>query len=236
MLVVTCDDKHLPNGFLLPLQGHFRQVGTLRVQLALPESTRKRLWQRLVAGKVANQGRVLALLGRDGFEAFAAMARRVAPGDPDNIEARAAREYFSQLFPDFRRRPQDDDLRNAMLDYAYAVLRAGLARALAVQGFHPSLGLWHDSLDNPFNLADDMIEPWRPLADLHVARLLERCEDSAGELTVADRRELARLLVTELRLDGQVVTAAWALERCADGLLSAMKQRRPELLLLPEPV
>lgn len=236
VLVVTCDEKHLPNGCLLPLQGHFRQVGTLRVQLALADGLKKRLWQRLVAAKVANQGRVLERLGREGAGAFAAMAERVAPGDPDGIEARAARDYFARLFPDFRRRPQDGDLRNAMLNYAYALLRAGLARALVAQGFHPSIGIWHDSLDNPFNLADDLIEPWRPLADLHVARHLEQREEAEEGLSVADRRELARLLVAELRLDGQVTTVAWALERSVDSFLEAIRQRKADLLLLPEPV
>lgn len=236
VLVVTCDERHLPNGCLLPLQGHFRQVGTLRAQLALPEGTKKRLRQRLIAGKVANQGRVLGLLGREGAAAFAAMAQRVSPGDADNVEARAARDYFERLFPDFRRRPRDGDLRNSMLNYAYALLRAGLARALVAQGFHPSLGLWHDSLDNPFNLADDLIEPWRPLADLHVARRLADRRETEGGLTVADRRELARLLVAELRFEGQVTTTAWALERMVDGLLQAVKRRRADLLPLPEPI
>lgn len=236
VLVITCDERHLPNGCLLPLQGHFRQVGTLRHQLGLTEALKKRLWQRLVAAKVANQGAVLARLGREGAEAFAAMAGRVAPGDPDQIEARAARDYFARLFPDFRRRPQQGDLLNVMLNYAYALVRAALARALVAQGFHPSLGIWHDSVDNPFNLADDLIEPWRPLADLHVARYLEQRTQDGDELSVADRRELTRLLIAELRFNGQVVTTAWALERMVDGFLAAITKRRPELLVLPEPL
>jgi CRISPR-associated protein Cas1 len=236
VLVLTCDGKHLPNGALLPLQGHFRQVATLRRQLAASEGLKKRLWQRLVQGKVANQGRVLRLLGRPGAAGLLAMAERVAPGDPEQIEARSAREYFRRLFPRFRRRHDDPDPRNAMLNYAYALLRAGLARGLAAQGFHPAIGLWHASVDNAFNLADDLIEPFRPLADLHVARHAERRPDGGDELTVLDRRELARLLVAELRLGGEIVTMVTAIERMADGLLAALERKDPALLPLPEPL
>lgn len=236
VLLVTCDERHLPNGALLPLQGHFRQLVTLRRQLTLSQKMKKRLWQRLIAGKVANQGRVLARFGHKEASALFAMAERVAPGDPDNIEARAARDYFARLFPNFRRRPREGDLCNAMLNYAYALLRAGLARALVAQGFHPALGIWHDSVDNPFNLADDLIEPWRPLADLHVAHHLGARQPTSDELTTEDRRELARLLVSELRLDGQITTVSWALERFVDSFLLAIEQQRAEALLLPEPV
>ncbi len=236
VLVLTCDARHLPNGALLPLQGHFRQVAALRRQLAVPDGLKKRLWQRLIQGKVANQGRVLALLGRPGARGLLAMAERVQPGDPEQIEARAAREHFARLFPRFRRRHDDPDPRNAMLNYAYALLRAGLARGVAAQGFHPAIGIWHDSVDNAFNLADDLIEPFRPLADLHVARYAERREEKGEELTVADRRELARLLVSEVRMAGQIVTVLTAVERMADGLLAALDQKDPGLLPLPEPI
>jgi CRISPR-associated protein Cas1 len=236
VLLVTCDAKHLPNGALLPLQGHFRQVAALRRQLALTEGLKKRLWQRLVQAKVANQGRVLALLGRPGAAALLAMAGRVQPGDPDQIEARAAREHFARLFGRFRRRRDDPDPRNAMLNYAYALLRAGLARGLAAQGFHPAIGIWHDSVDNAFNLADDLIEPLRPIADLHVARHAAGRAGDAAELELADRRELARLLVSEVRLAGEVTTVIAAIEKMADGLLAALEHKDPERLPLPEPL
>lgn len=236
VLVLTCDAKHLPNGALLPLQGHFRQVATLRRQLALSDGLRKRLWQRLVQGKVANQGRVLALLGRPGAAGLLAMAGRVQPGDPEQVEARAAREHFTRLFGRFRRRRDDPDPRNAMLNYAYALLRAGLARGLAAQGFHPAIGIWHDSVDNAFNLADDLIEPLRPIADLHVARHAAARETKEAELAVADRRELARLLVSEVRLSGEIVTVITAIERMADGLLAALDRKDPAALPLPEPL
>ena len=235
VLVVACDGKHLPTGALLPLQGHFRQTQTLRRQLAVGDGLRKRLWGRLVRGKVGNQGRVLTILGHATGKALLAMAERVEPGDPQNLEAQAARDHFSALFRALRRRRGDGDVRNAMLNYGYALLRAGIARQLAAKGFHPAIGLWHDNVDNAFNLADDLIEPWRPLADLHVVRRLE-AREAGSELTVTDKRELARLLVADCGMDGEVVTLLTGIERQIDGLLAAMTAKDPGRLPMPEPL
>lgn len=235
VLVLSCDGKHLPNGALLPLQGHFRQVGTLRTQVAVTNALKRRLWQRLIAAKIANQGEVLGRLGLEGGRGLLAMARRVEPGDPDNLEGRAAKEFFSRLFEAFRRR-RDGDVRNAMLNYGYAVVRAAIARDLAAQGFHPALGIHHDSVENAFNLADDLIEPFRPLVDLAVVqRLAERDPEAGQDLTLDDRRALAAVLSREVRLGGESFAMAHASERVVDGLLAALTERDPALLPLPAP-
>jgi len=232
VLVLACDGKHLPTGALLPLQGHFRQTQSLRIQLGCRPGVKARLWQRLIRAKINNQGRTLALLGRPTGRRLIAMAGRVEPGDKHRLEAQAARDYFSALFDDFARR-REGDFRNAHLNYAYALLRAALARALAAQGLHPAIGLFHDSVDNAFNLADDLIEPWRPLADRHVAVWLAQ-RDADEELTVDDRREMARLLVAEVGMDGQSLSVVAAVERMIDGLLKAMAEGDAQLLPVPE--
>lgn len=235
VLVLSCDAKHLPNGALLPLQGHFRQVGTLRRQVAATAALKRRLWQRLIAAKIANQGLVLDQLGRAGGRGLAAMASRVEPGDPDNLEGRAAKEFFSRLFEGFRRR-RDGDVRNAMLNYGYAVVRAAIARDLAAQGFHPALGVHHDSVENAFNLADDLIEPFRPLVDLAVvARLTERDPEAGEELMLDDRRALAAVLSREVRLGDESLAMVHAISRVADGLLAALTESQPSLLPVPAP-
>ena len=240
VLVIACDGRHLPTGALLPLQGHHRQVASLRLQLAAPPGLKSKIWRFLVRAKVENQARVLDLMGREGGAGLVAMAGRVDRDDPDQIEARAARDYFPRMFDDFRRR-DDGDLRNAMLNYAYAVVRAGLARALAAQGFHPALGIHHDGVGNPFNLADDLIEPWRPIADHHVARHLgdrplgDR-DDEDPDLTVADRRELARVLVSDIAMGEETTTALVGVERMVDGLYAALDHRDASLVPRPRPM
>lgn len=233
VLAIVCDSRHLPTGALLPLQGHFRQVGTLRRQLAATDALKRRLWQALIRQKTLNQAAVLERLGRDGARALRAMAERVAPGDADNIEGRAAKDYFAALFEGFRRR-RDGDVRNAMMNYAYAIVRAGLARDLAAQGFHAALGIWHDSVENAFNLADDLLEPLRPLVDLAVVRRLEARDPNDGaELTLEDRRALAGVLTLDVALGDETMAMLHATERMCDGLLAALTGKDPTLLPLP---
>ncbi|HMR30894.1 MAG TPA: type II CRISPR-associated endonuclease Cas1 [Geminicoccaceae bacterium] len=233
VLVLVSDARHLPTGALLPLQGHFRQVGTLRRQIAAADGLKRRLWQALVRAKLVNQGAVLDTLGRRSGPALSAMAERVASGDPENLEGQAAREYFSRLFEGFRRR-RDGDVRNAMMNYGYAIVRAAIARDLAAQGFHPALGLWHDSVENAFNLADDLIEPLRPVVDLAVVRRLEaRDPDDGEELTIDDRRSLAGVLTLDVALGGECLAMMHAIERMCDGLLAALTSKSPERLPLP---
>lgn len=232
VLVLSCDARHLPNGALMPLQGHFRQTQSLRVQLSLKAGVKNRLWQRLIRAKIANQGRTLDLLERPGGKRLAHMAERVAPGDKHGLEGQAARDYFAGLFDNFARR-RAGDVRNAHLNYAYALMRAAIARGLAAQGLHPAIGLFHDNVDNAFNLADDLIEPWRPIVDRHVAEWLDGREDG-DELTVDDRREMARFLVSEVALGGQSYAIVAAVESMIDGLMRAMSVGDPASMPVPE--
>ena len=232
ILIVICDGKHLPTGACLPLQGHFRQSQTFRLQLRLKPALAKVFWQRLIMAKIQNQAAVLRSLEHARGQALATMADRVRPGDPGQVEARAAQVYFPAAFNQMISRRDDNDIRNAMLNYGYAVVRAAIARALAARGFHPALGIHHDSMDNAFNLADDLIEPWRAIVDRHVLDLMDSREEQE-QLTVDDRRELARILVSEVNFTGKSYTVIAAIDEMADGLFRAIESGDPDQLGLP---
>ena len=157
----------------------------------------------LRTGQDRQSGACLRLLGRDGAERVAALRAKVGSGDPDNVEAAAARLYWGRLFRHFRRDPDAEDRRNSLLNYAYALLRACVARELAARGFAPALGIHHRGPYNAFNLADDMMEAWRPFADLLVARHLEAgpAGDDA-ELAPADKAALPGLLHGQVDWEG----------------------------------
>lgn len=167
---VACDERHLPVGMLLPIDAHYVQAERFARQAAASKPTRKRLWRDLVRAKVLAQARTLALLrGEDA--GLGALAARVRSGDPANVEAQAARRYWPRLFDDPRwRRDRAAEDQNRHLNYGYAVLRAVVARSICGAGLHPSLGLHHHNRYNAFCLADDLMEPLRPLVDLVVAR------------------------------------------------------------------
>jgi len=229
--LITTDARHTPSGLILPFHRHHRQAGIAALQAASGAPLKKRLWQRVVQAKIANQAAVLQRHGT-GADALAAMAHLVGSGDPDNVEARAALHYWRRLFPAFVREDAADK-RNMMLNYAYAVLRAGIARALVGAGLLPAFGIHHASVTNAFNLADDLIEPFRPFADRLVWQLADAGRTRDGEPTVADRRALAAILTEETSLGGETVTLLIACERAAAGLVAALETNSAAALRLP---
>ena len=231
MAIVTTDIRHTPSGLTLPFHGHFRQGAVAALQAGISAPLRKRLWQTVVRSKIQNQAAVLSCAGADS-RAIAAMVGLVASGDANNIEARAARAYWSQLFPEFRR---DDgtDKRNMLLNYGYAVVRATVARSLVASGLLPAFGIGHASASNAFNLADDMVEPFRPFVDRMVFGLTDAGRSKAGEPSLGERRELAGLPLQSALMGQEMMTLLAATERAAESLVRAMEAKTPAILVLP---
>ena len=230
-LIVT-DARHTPNGLLLPFHSHHRQAGVTAMQIALSEPLKKRCWQRIVITKIHNQAAHLESAGRDGAKVLRAMSELVGSGDADNVEARAAREYWGKLFNGFIR-SDEKDLRNKLLNYGYAVVRAGVARALVAFGCLPSLGLHHASITNAFNLADDIVEPFRPFVDaLACERALMR--EKSDDFTLDDRRAMAGVLMRNCCVCGEEVSLLVATEKAAESLVQTMESGSAALLKLPD--
>lgn len=194
--VVICGANHAPTAMVWPLHGHHLQGARMRAQLTASRPLAKQLWKKIVRAKIKMQGAVLA---RNGHEAgaFDLLARKVRSGDPDNVEAQAARRYWKLLFgPDFIR-DQDAGAINGLLNYGYTVLRAVVARAVCAAGLHPTIGIFHANRANAFALADDLMEPYRPLVDQMVRDLTE-----AGEREVTPDTKLALTRIATLDLPG----------------------------------
>ncbi|MDI9408975.1 MAG: type II CRISPR-associated endonuclease Cas1 [Candidatus Pacebacteria bacterium] len=172
-MVMVCDDRHMPIALQLPLTSNFVSAGRLRLQIEFDRGEQKsRIWQQLVAAKIANSALALRRLDRNGALRLERMASEVQPGDPNNLEAQAAKHYWQNLFPNgFKRSKQGaDDPINIRLNYGYAVLRAMIARSLVAAGLNGALGVGHHQSGNEFNLADDLIEAYRFLVDIAVAQ------------------------------------------------------------------
>ncbi|MEW5782058.1 MAG: type II CRISPR-associated endonuclease Cas1 [Pseudomonadota bacterium] len=207
--------NHQPAGVFLPFLSHTRTTRMMRLQLAIGKPAAKQAWASIVRRKIENQAACLKLCGVKGSDRLASYARRVRSGDPDNLEAQAAAFYFAQLFgSDFNR--GEPRWTNAALDYGYAVLRGAIARGLVAHGLHPSVGLFHDSEQNAFNLADDLIEPFRPLVDLHVFKHAALTE---GELIPADKRALVALLNVDVGMPQGRMSVLSAIEYTVESLV-----------------
>jgi CRISP-associated protein Cas1 len=227
-MFIACNQKRMPCAMLLPLDTHSTQTERFQAQASLPQPNRKRLWQQIVKAKIRAQARLLKERTEQdwGLEMLAAAVRS---GDPQNIEARAARIYWKNLFGEdsFRRDPEGAGL-NPPLNYGYAILRAVTARALCAAGLHPSLGIHHHNRYDTFCLADDLMEPFRPIVDRVVAELREQTEGDL-ELDRETKRTLLEALLARFAAEGESRTLFDWVSRTAQLLASAIESGEKKL-------
>lgn len=202
--VITCDEKHMPAGMLLPLEGHSVQSERFRLQIDASLPLKKQLWQQTVQAKIRNQASVLKRLSGVETGCMMTWANDVKSGDSENLEGRAAAYYWKSVFPEMERfvRDREGDAPNNLLNYGYAIVRAVVARALVASGLLPTFGIHHHNRYNAYCLADDIMEPYRPYVDELVIGILRSGVD-CSELTIDLKRQLLGLPVKEVNIGGQ---------------------------------
>ncbi len=200
--VLVTDDKHYPCAIMLPLAGNMAAPQRLHEQILLiGKSSVGDLWAQIVRSRLATQARNLRHFELNGALRLERLMEEVKPADVSNAEAQGARHYWKHFFgPEFSREKEGaEEGLNARLNYGFAVLRALVARQLAMSGLNPALGLGHRRQDNPFNLADDFTEPFRYLVERHVRTM----EDVTGELTSTTKATLLRFMEQEVEMNSQ---------------------------------
>jgi CRISPR-associated protein Cas1 len=212
--VVLCGANHMPAAIVWPVDGHHAQTGRMNDQISASLPLKKRLWAQLVRAKIQAQGAALAAVGAP-YGGFQLLSRKVRSGDPDNVEAEAARRYWPLMFGADFRRDRDSAGANALLNYGYAVLRAGIARAVMASGLHPGFGLMHSNRSNPMVLIDDLMEPFRPVVDREVHRLFR---SGARELDPNTKAALARIMIVDLPTPAGLSPVMVCAERLAQSL------------------
>lgn len=228
--VVLCAANHQPRAMLLSLEGHHMQNARMRAQWDASQPLIKQAWKQVVISKIRMQGAALAAIGQPSAP-LEHIARGVQSGDTGNAEAQAARLYWPMMMGKrFRRDPDLPDI-NALLNYGYTVLRAATARAITAAGLHPTIGLFHSNRSNAFALADDLMEPFRPLVDL-TARAIAGA--SGPEVTSVAKRRMADLIALDLPLTGETSPVTVALSRLATSLAQSFETKKLALAL-PEP-
>lgn len=229
--MLLCGANHSPVAICLPIAGHHAQNGRMRAQWEARRPLAKQLWRAVVVAKVRWQGAAIAANG-GAAAPYQFLARRVGSGDPDNIEAQAARRYWSELMGTNFRRDRDAAGTNAMLNYGYAVMRATCARAVVAAGLHPSVGIHHANRGNPLALADDLIEPFRPLVDIMTVRLRA---GGHAEVSPEVKRAYAGLIAVDLPGEDGTTTVWQAATRAAASLARSFQTGRAADLVLPRP-
>ena len=230
--VIICDAKHLPASIVLPYSQHSRQAKVSRQQLAMSQSLKKQIWQQVIIKKITNQADVLRNLGLDET-LLRGYTSGVRSGDNTNRESLAARIYFAQLLDDAtRRKPL---WHNAALNYGYAMVRSHIARHIAARGLVASQGIFHRSELNSFNLADDIIEPYRPVADYYIMQYVApfHVGEPDTSLSLRDRQIIVDILNYSVIIDNKKFTLKHAAERTVESFVDCIENKEASRLLLP---
>ncbi len=234
IMVIVCDEQHMPSGILTPFMNHSRQLQVMQLQLGLSKPFLKRIWQKIIRRKIENQARCCELLGEtDAATELRTIMDAVGSGDPTNREAVAARIHFIAVFDSKFRRRNPTDWRNAALNYGYAILRAGIARVVTEYGFLPAWGIEHESELNPFNLVDDFLEPYRPIVDLFVVKWEEQ-DESGHHLTPPLKSGLTGLLHSSIRMNGEECSVLHSMDLMLKSYVGACRAEDVRQLVLPE--
>ncbi len=229
--IIFCDEKHLPVTSAFSLNTHYRPFNVIKKQIEMPCELKDLLWQKIVKSKIFNQYLCLKYRGVDKNRSneIYELSKKVKSGDTTNREAVAARKYFTYLFGvTFRR--SDEDVTNAALNYGYAIIRSCVAKTLAGFGFNGTVGIHHINEANPFNLADDIMEPLRPVVDMWTD---ENCEMLFETLTYQNRRDLIDLPNQIILQNEKRMKIRYAIEMYVKSLASAVNKNDAELLEVP---
>lgn len=191
--LVFCDERHLPYSLLLPLSdGNTLHNKILRQQIEMKAPTKKRLWKGVVQNKIKQQIITLTKACKPTKQ-LDRLVKKVKSGDPENIEAQAARKYWRILFGDDFRRNINEPGINGLLNYGYAIIRAVLARAIVGGGLHPAIGIFHRNQYNGLCLVDDLMEPLRPWVDWLVYDFSKHASPSLLEVNKETKKILLEL-------------------------------------------
>lgn len=227
--VIICGKNHLPNGMFLNLNSHHIQQEVFKNQIEASIPLKKQLWQQTIVEKITNQGILLAKI-TENKNSFEFLASKVLSGDTTNMEGVAAGQYWKTFFDTYDinfRRERFGDYPNNFLNYGYAILRAATARALSGSGLLNTLGIHHKSKYNAFALADDIMEPFRPLVDEKVFEIMQQYDEQ--ELNTKIKAELLQVLTRTVYFKDEKSPLMVALQKTASSLQQCFMGNRKKI-------
>ena len=223
---IICDNKHLPNGMFLNLNSHHIQQEIFKHQINASLPLKKQLWQQTVIEKVKNQGILLEQITQTKNK-FDYLASKVLSGDTSNMEAVAANFYWKAFFEIDFKRERFGNYPNNFLNYGYAILRAATARALSGSGLLNTLGIHHKSKYNAFALADDIMEPFRPIVDEIVHHIMQNYDEQ--ELTTEIKSEILSILTRTVYFKDEKSPLMVALQKTASSVQQCYSGKRKKI-------
>lgn len=227
VMTVFCNKSHHPAAYLSSYLSHSRQPQMAQLQFGISAPLKKRLWQKVIIQKIRNQAECLDYASCENGDLLKRYADEVLSGDTKNREGAAARRYFPSLFDGLLR--SDESEVNDALNYGYSIVRAAIARSLIAHGLYPPIGIHHRSEFNNFNLADDLIEPFRPFVDIFVKAEMPE----SAFLSKNDRLRLVSVLHNICRVNECSMTIASGIEIAVTTFVKALREKDASVLQLP---
>lgn len=224
--LILCDEKHTPSASLVPIGSYCRSLKRIELQISQSKPKLKRIWQQIVVRKIENQAECLKINNIDNGKVLA-ISKSVQSGDTNNREGYAASVYFKLLFGNNFTRDQDCVI-NSALNYGYAVIRSFIAKCLVCYGLEPALGIHHKNQLNSFNLADDLIEPFRPVVDVFVAQNYDSWENS---FDTYQKAELQKLFNSVVIVNNEHRSLTKAIEVLIQSLVTSFEEETVNLKL-----
>jgi CRISPR-associated protein Cas1 len=231
--IMSCNEQHLPYGLMLPIFSHHAFTEKMYQQLSTSLPLKKNLWQQTIVAKITNQAALLRQVGVNDAK-MQYLVKLVKSGDPQNVEGRAAAYYWDNLFGEYGKflRDRNDDGINAMLNYGYAILLAIVARGLVSSGLLPAVGIHHRNKYNPWCLASDIMEPYRPYVDRIVMKVSSEYPES-DILTPEIKRALLQVPVVDIEIEGKKSPLMVGMQRTTASL-SACFEGTARKILYPD--
>lgn len=195
--VIFCDEKRNPSSELISYYGSHDTSSKVRKQIQWSRNIKETVWTEIVTEKIRKQKELLEYLGKEESKLLSSYLQEVRLNDESNREGHAAKVYFNALFGLDFTRTLDNNI-NAALNYGYSIILSAFTREITANGYITQLGLFHDNMFNQFNLASDLMEPFRILVDKEVIFMpLQNFEQK-------EKMRLVNILNYEVRIDGKV--------------------------------
>ncbi len=229
--ILTTDDSHTPNGIFLPYMQYYKNADTAFLQREWSEPFKKRLWQKIVQQKIQNQAYVIKNDNPKLYKYLINLSKDVLSGDTSNIEGRSAKEYWNEYYKGFIR--HSETKVNSALNYAYMIIRSLIAKNISALGFIGCFGLHHCSTYNAFNLADDLIEPFRGIIDYNVRKIYSK-DSNDNALSIEEKQKLIEIMFYEVNFGGQKYNMMYATQLIVENLLNITKSGDIKGLILPK--
>lgn len=221
--VIFCDEKRNPSCELVNYYGSHDTSNKVRRQIVWKQKTKEAVWTEIVTEKIRKQKELLEASGKEESKLLTSYLREITWNDGTNREGHAAKVYFNALFGmDFTR--TEDNFINAALNYGYSIILSAFTREVVANGYITQLGLFHDNMFNQFNLASDLMEPFRILVDREVTEM------NLMQFEHEEKMQLVNILNQEVQMDGKIQYVNNAIKIYCKSVFDALEEDDSSLI------